>query len=199
MHKRSLQYALEKREGQSQKSVRILDFLLFRSYQDRRCPCSCPQFVYAERNKGREQSVTQAVFVQTLTVRLSVSSAPLMSCVCPQSQAREDLPCAALSCRTAGIFPDPRRSICPAPWHLQPVDFVQSPGRAFCDPAPASPRFRTSDKGLAKGLRSSRLQGPQEIGLSLSFGFACRPPNAFAGIRTDIPTSYQTVTQTQYS
>lgn len=87
----------------------------------------------------------------------------------------------------------------PAPWLLQPVDFVQSPGRAFCDPAPASPCFRTSDKGLAKGLRSSRLQAPQEIGLSLSFGFACRPPNAFAGIRTDIPTSYQTVTQTQYS
>ena len=91
MHERPLQYALEKREGQSQKSVRILDFLLFRSYQDRRCPCSCPQFVYAERNKGREQSVTQAVFVQTLTVRLSVSSAPLMSCVCPQSQARASL------------------------------------------------------------------------------------------------------------
>lgn len=83
----------------------------------------------------------------------------------------------------------------PAPWLLQPVDFVQSPGRAFCDPAPASPCFRTSGKGLAKGLRSFRLQGPQEIGLSLSFGFACRPPNAFAGIRTDIPTSYQT----QYS
>ncbi len=57
--------------------------MLFRSYQDRRCPCSCPRFVYAERNKGREQSVTQAVFVQTLTVRLSVSSAPLMSRVCP--------------------------------------------------------------------------------------------------------------------
>lgn len=190
MHKRPLQNALEKREGQSRKSVRILDFLLFRSYQDRRCPCSCPQFVYAERNKGREQSVTQAVFVQTLTVRLSVSSAPHMSCVCPQSQAREDLPCAGLSCRTAGIFPDPRRSICPAPWLLQPVDFVQSLGRAFCDPAPASPCFRTSDKGLAKGLRSSRLQAPQEIGLSLSFGFACRPPNAFAGIRTDIPNSY---------
>ena len=83
----------------------------------------------------------------------------------------------------------------PAPWLFQLVDFVQSPGRAFCDPAPASPCFRTSDKRLAKGLRSSRLQGPQEIGLSLSFGFACRPPNAFAGIRTDIPTSYQT----QYS
>ena len=117
----------------------------------------------------------------------------------PQSQAREDLPCAGLSCRISDIFPDPRRSICPAPWLFQSVDFVQSPGRAFCDPAPASPCFRTSDKGLAKGLRSSRLQDPQEIGLSLSFGFACRPPNAFAGIRTDIPTSYQTVTQTQYS
>ena len=193
MHKRPLQYALEKREGQSQKSVRILDFLLFRSYQDRRCPCSCPRFVYAERNKGREQSVTQAVFGQTLTVRLSVSSAPLMSRVCPQSQARPSL-CRALLPHIRH-FPDPRRSICPRPWLLQPVDFVQSPGRAFCDPAPASPCFRTSGKGLAKGLRSFRLQGPQEIGLSLSFGFACRPPNAFAGIRTDIPTSYQT----QYS
>ena len=113
MHKRPLQYALEKREGQSQKSVRILDFLLFRSYQDRRCPCSCPQFVYAERNKGREQSVTQAVFVQTLTVRLSVSSAPLMSCVCPQSQARASL-CRSLLPHIRH-FPDPRRSICPRP------------------------------------------------------------------------------------
>lgn len=118
---------------------------------------------------------------------------------CLPRSPRQGLPCADLSCRTSGIFPDPRRSICPRPWLLQPVDFVQSPGRAFCDPAPASPCFRTSDKRLAKGLRSSRLQGPQEIGLSLSFGFACRPPNAFAGIRTDIPTSYQTVTQTQYS
>ena len=36
-----------------------------------------------DSNKGREQSVTQAVFVQTLTVRLSVSSAPLMNRVCP--------------------------------------------------------------------------------------------------------------------
>ena len=119
--------------------------------------------------------------------------------LCLPRSPRQGLSCADLSCRTSGIFPDPRRSICPAPWLFQSVDFVQSPGRAFCDPAPASPRFRTSDKGLAKGLRSSRLQGPHEIGLSLSFGFACRPPNAFAGIRTDIPTSYQTVTQTQYS
>ena len=186
MHKRPLQYALEKREGQSQKSVRILDFLLFRSYQDRRCPCSCPQFVYAERNKGREQSVTQAVFVQTLTVRLSV-----MSRVCPAVPGKGFPVPISLAAHPAffRIHEDPSA---PAPWLLQPVDFVQSPGRAFCDPAPASPCFRTSDKGLAKGLRSSRLQGPQEIGLSLSFGFACRPPNAFAGIRTDIPTSYQT-------
>lgn len=194
MHKRPLQNALEKREGQSRKSARILDFLLFGFYQDRRCPCSCPQFVYAERNKGREQSVTQAVFVQTLTVRLSVSSAPLMSCVCPQSQARASL-CRSLLPHIRHFFRIYEDPSAPAPWLLQPVDFVQSPGRAFCDPAPASPCFRTSGKGLAKGLRSFRLQGPQEIGLSLSFGFACRPPNAFAGIRTDIPTSYQT----QYS
>ena len=163
--------------------------MLFRSYQDRRCPCSCPQFVYAERNKGREQSVTQAVFVQTLTVRLSV-----MSRVCPAVPGKGFPVPISLAAHPAffRIHEDPSA---PAPWLLQPVDFVQSPGRAFCDPAPASPCFRTSDKRLAKGLRSSRLQGPQEIGLSLSFGFACRPPNAFAGIRTDIPTSYQT----QYS
>ena len=123
MHKRPLQYALEKREGQSQKSVRILDFLLFRSYQDRRCPCSCPQFVYAERNKGREQSVTQAVFVQTLTVRLSVSSATLMSRVCPAVPGKAFPVPISLAVHPAffRIHEDPSA---PAPWLL--------PARGLC-------------------------------------------------------------------
>lgn len=198
MHKRPLQYALEKREGQSQKSVRILDFLLFRSYQDRRCPCSCPQFVYAERNKGREQSVTQAVFVQTLTVRLSVSSATLMSRVCPAVPGKAfPVPISlathpAFSRSTKIHLPPPHGSS--SPWTLCKVQAGH-----FAILRLPLPVFVPLTRDWQKVCVAPVFRPPQEIGLSLSFGFACRPPNAFAGIRTDIPTSYQTVTQTQYS
>ena len=168
--------------------------MLFRSYQDRRCPCSCPRFVYAERNKGREQSVTQAVFVQTLTVCLSVSSAPLMSCVCPQSQARASL------CRP--LLPHSRHFSGSTKLHLPPPHGSSSPW--------------TLCKVQAGHFAILRLPLPVFVPLTRDWQKVCvapvfRPPKKsdfrchlvlHAGHQTLLQASgqiYQTVTQTQYS
>lgn len=81
---------------------------------------------------------------------------------CLPSSPRQGLPCADLSCRTSGIFPDPRRSICPRPWLPQPVDFVQSPGRAFCDPAPPLPVFVPLTRDWQKACVASVFRAPKK-------------------------------------
>ena len=194
MHERPLQYALEKREGQSQKSVRILDFLLFRSYQDRRCPCSCPQFVYAERNKGREQSVTQAVFVQTLTVRLSVSSAPLMSRVCPAVPGKGFPVPISLAAHPAffRIHEDPSA---PAHGSSSPWTLCKVQAGHFAILRLPLPVFVPLTRDWQKACVAPVFRAPKKS------DFRCHLV-LHAGHQTLLQASgqiYQTVTQTQYS